>query len=70
MRRALLHNAEMQKRRSKSAFSQRVRLSLVHFTMVWSLGLSFGLQHHHSTFSKGHTRCFHEQSLVAPCCDV
>ena len=31
----------------------------------WSLGLPFGLQYHHSTFSKGHMESFHEQSLVA-----
>ena len=29
----------------------------------WSLGLSFGLQHLHSTFSKGHSTGFQKQSL-------
>ena len=32
-----------------------------------SLGMSFALQHHHSTLSKGHIKSFHEQSLVAQC---
>ena len=39
------------------------QLLLVHLMSWWSLGLSFGLQHLHSTFSKGHITSFQMQSL-------
>ena len=59
MSRALWHNAEMQDG-VKHFLAAHSQLSLVQlYASPWrSLGMSFALQHHHSTFSKGHIKSF------------
>ena len=55
MSRALWHNAEMQDgvKHFLAVCLQCVRNRRWYTSPWWSLGLPFGLQYHHSTFSKG-----------------
>ena len=63
----LIHYTSLYTPPQSSTFLQHIRNCRWYASPWRSLGMSFALQHHHSTFSKGHIKSFHEQSLVAQC---